>query len=157
MKPTKLYAVITSEKGVLRGTELEAIFSTFEKAENHINQLFPDTVHTTRRICDYGLDPYETQVKNKCNYYYLFATFENDCYRIKLDKTSDHIIPELVDHFEVESYPGDLTPDFSFFCFAKSPEEALIKFESKLYPYMKDHNINYPFAKIKINKGDHHY
>ncbi|MGJ1323946.1 hypothetical protein ACR780_14765 [Sphingobacterium faecium] len=27
----------------------------------------------------------------------------------------DHIIPELVDHFEVESYQGDLTPDFHFF------------------------------------------
>ena len=61
----------------------------------------------------------------------------------------DHIIPELVDHFEVESYPGDLTPDFSFFCFATSPEEALIKFESELYPYRGDHNINYPLADAK--------
>ncbi|MEN5232957.1 hypothetical protein [Sphingobacterium faecium] len=116
-----------------------------------------DTLRRNPVLCEYDLDPYETQVKNKCNYYYLFATFENDCYCIKLDKTSDHIIPEFVDHFKVESYLGDQTPDFSFFCFATLPEEALIKFESKLYPYMRDHNIHYPFAEIKINQGDHHY
>lgn len=150
MKPTKLFAVMTHRKGVLFGRNLEAVFSTFEEVEKHINQLFPNIVNTTREICEIDLDPYESQVKNKYNYYFLFATLENDHYQIQVDKTSDHIFCENLNKLDIEG-PTNSQPDFSYYYFAASAEEALMKFKADLLPYMKAHNINFPFAEPEIN------
>lgn len=151
MKATKIYAVITNEKSIENVTNLEAVFSTYEKAENHINHLFPNTVNTTREICEFDLDPYENQILNKLNYYFLATYYEDDFYQIQVDKTSDHIFSENLNKLDIEGNPNDIEPDFSYYCFAASAEEALTKFKAELLPYMKAHNINLPFAEPQIN------
>lgn len=150
MKATKIYAVMTNEKSIEHVTNLEAVFSTYEKAENHINQLFPNTVKTTREICEFDLDPYLNQILNKLNYYFLAAYYEDDFYQIQVDKTSAHIFSENLNNLGIEG-PIDSKPDFFYYCFAASAEEALTKFKAELLPYMKAHNINLQFAEPKIN------
>lgn len=151
MKATKIYAVMTNEKSIEHVTNLEAVFSTYEKAENHINQLFPNTVNTTREICEFDLDPYENQILNNLNYYFLVAYHQANSYQIQVDKTSDHIFSENINNLHIDGDPTEQEPDFSYYCFAASAEEALTKFKAELLPYMKAHNINLPFAEPKIN------
>jgi hypothetical protein len=151
MKATKIYAVMTNEKSIAYVTNLEAVFSTYEKAENHINQLFPNTVNTTREICEFDLDPYENQILNKLNYYFLAAYCKDDFYQIQVDKTSDHIFSQNMNYLDVDGDPTEQEPDFTYYCFAASAEEALTKFKAELLPYMKAHNINLPFAEPQIN------
>ncbi len=155
-KLTKLYTVITFNPN-FRRPEVEAVFSSNEKAEQYINQFFAHAEHTARSIVETYLDPFEEEIRHNSYYYFIAAYPQGSCYQIEVDKTSDQIFTDHVDRLRIDGLTASETPEFSFYCFAQSAEEAYHKFRPQLINYFKEKNINIELAEPRYNQQTGYY
>lgn len=157
--PIKMYAVVSKEvkEDPDIFTNLEGIFSTYEKAQEYIDHFFGDAKYGYRTIIATILDPFQEEIKNNESYYSISSQLINNKLEIEICKTSFAVILCELGQLRVEEATDEKPLEINLHCFAISEEKAIEKFHQLVDDYAANNNLYFQINPYRIVSSDQCY
>lgn len=150
--PIKVYTVISKEikEDPDVFTNLEGIFSTYEKAQEYIDHFFGNAKYGYRSIVTTLLDPFQEEIQNNDSYYSISSQLIDNKLEIEICKTSFAVVLSEVGKLRIEEATSERPLEINLHCFARSEEKAIEKFKNLVKNYSKEQNLYFQMLPYRI-------
>ena len=157
--PVKVYTVVSKEikEDPDVFTNLEGVFSTYEKAQEYINHFFGEAKYGYRAIVTTFLDPFQDEIKNNDAYFSISSQLIDNKLDIEICKTSFAVVLSEVGRLRIDGATSEKPLEIALHCFAKSEEKAIEKFNKLVANYAEEHKLNFQTMPYKITDSDQCY
>ncbi len=155
----KVYTVVSKEvrEDPDLFTNLEGVFSTYEKAQEYIDQFFGNAKYGYRSIITTYLDPFQEEIQNKNSYYSISSQLVASQLEVDICKTSFAVVLSEVEQLRIDPATSEKPLELNLHCFAASEESAMEKFEKLVYDYAKEHNLQFRINPFRVADSDQCY
>ncbi|WP_293881152.1 MULTISPECIES: hypothetical protein [unclassified Sphingobacterium] len=155
----KVYTVVSKEvrEDPDLFTNLEGVFSTYEKAQEYIDQFFGNAKYGYRSIITTYLDPFQEEIQNKNSYYSISSQLVASQLEVEICKTSFAVVLSEVEQLRIDPATSEKPLELNLHCFAASEESAMEKFEKLVYDYAKEHNLQFRINPFRVADSDQCY
>lgn len=157
--PIKVYTVVSKEvkEDPDLFTNLEGVFSSYEKAKEYIDHFFGDAKFGYRVIVTTLLDPFQEEIQNNNSYYSISSQVVNNKLEIEICKTSFAVVLSEVEQLRIDAATSEKPLEISLHCFAESEEKAMEKFNNLVARYAKEQNLNFQSTPYRITDSSQCY
>ncbi|GAA4182023.1 hypothetical protein [Sphingobacterium ginsenosidimutans] len=155
----KVYTVVSKEikEDPDVFTNLEGVFSTYEKAQEYIDHFFGNAKYGYRSIVPTFLDPFQDEIQNNDSYYSISSQLIDNKLEIEICKTSFAVVLSEVGRLRVDEATSEKPMEINLHCFARSEEKAIEKFNNLISDYAKEHNLHFLTSPYRITDSDQCY
>ncbi|MDR6737025.1 hypothetical protein [Sphingobacterium sp. 2149] len=155
----KVYTVVSKEvrEDPDLFTNLEGVFSTYEKAQEYIDQFFGNAKYGYRSIITTYLDPFQEEIQNKNSFYSISSQLIASHLEVEICKTSFAVVLSEVEKLRIDPATSEKPLELNLHCFAASEESAMEKFEKLVYDYAKEHNLQFRINPFRVADSDQCY
>ena len=155
----KVYTVVSKEvrEDPDLFTNLEGVFSTYEKAQEYIDQFFGNAKYGYRSIITTYLDPFQEEIQNKNSFYSISSQLIASQLEVEICKTSFAVVLSEVEQLRIDPATSEKPLELNLHCFAASEESAMEKFEKLVYDYAKEHNLQFRINPFRVADSDQCY
>lgn len=159
INPVKVYTVVSKEikEDPDVFTNLEGVFSTYEKAQEYIDHFFGNAKYGYRSIVTTILDPFQDEIQNNDAYYSISSQLINNKLAIEICKTSFAVVLSEVGKLRIDEATSEKPLEIALHCFAKSEEKAIKKFNNLVTNYAEEHNLDFQTMPYRITDSDQCY
>ncbi|PUV24769.1 MULTISPECIES: hypothetical protein [Sphingobacterium] len=157
--PIKVYTVVSKEikEDPDVFTNLEGVFSTYEKAQEYIDHFFGNAKYGYRSIVTTLLDPFQDEIQNNDSYYSISSQLIDNKLEIEICKTSFAVVLSEVGKLRIEEATSERPLEINLHCFARSEEKAIEKFNNLVKNYSKEHNLYFQTLPYRITDSNQCY
>lgn len=157
--PIKVYTVISKEikEDPDVFTNLEGVFSTYEKAQEYIDHFFGNAKYGYRSIVTTLLDPFQEEIQNNDSYYSISSQLIDNKLEIEICKTSFAVVLSEVGKLRIEEATSERPLEINLHCFARSEEKAIEKFKNLVKNYSKEQNLYFQMLPYRITDSNKCY
>lgn len=152
MERIKVYKVLfkESQEEPNMNSNIEGVFSSYEKAEEYINHFFARADYGFRYIVPTYLDPFEDEIKNNNLFFTISAVKVRKNLLVSVIRTYDPVVKDDLDKLII--CESDLNELMMYqMCLASSEEKALEKFIPLINEYKDKHNLTIKMNTDPIN------
>jgi len=155
----KVYTVVSKEikEDPDVFTNLEGVFSTYEKAQEYIDHFFGNAKYGYRSIVPTFLDPFQDEIQNNDSYYSISSQLIDNKLEIEICKTSFAVVLSEVGKLRVDEATSEKPLEINLHCFARSEEKAIEKFNNLISNYAKENNLHFLTNPYRITDSDQCY
>ncbi|MDR2276057.1 MAG: hypothetical protein LBF27_34440 [Sphingobacterium sp.] len=155
----KVYTVVSKElkEDPDVFTNLEGVFSTYEKAQEYIDHFFGNAKFGYRAIIPTFLDPFQDEIQNNDSYYSISSQLVNNKLEVEICKTSFAVVLSEVEKLRIDEATSERPLEINLHCFASSEERAIEKFNNLVCNYTKEHNLDFQTMPYRITDSDQCY
>lgn len=155
----KVYTVVSKEvrEDPDLFTNLEGVFSTYEKAQEYIDQFFGNAKYGYRSIITTYLDPFQEEIQNKNSYYSISSQLIGTHLDVEICKTSFAVVLSEVERLRIDPATSEKPLELNLHCFAASEESAVEKFEKLVYDYAREHNLQFRINPFRVADSEQCY
>ncbi|WP_293945927.1 MULTISPECIES: hypothetical protein [unclassified Sphingobacterium] len=155
----KVYTVVSKEikEDPDVFTNLEGVFSTYEKAQEYIDHFFGNAKYGHRSIVITFLDPFQDEIQNNDAYYSISSQLIDNKLEVEICKTSFAVVLSEVGKLRIDEATPEKPLEIALHCFAKSEEKAIEKFNNLVSNYTKEHNLDFQTMPYRITDSDQCY
>ncbi len=155
----KVYTVVSKEvrEDPDLFTNLEGVFSTYEKAQEYIDQFFGNAKYGYRSIITTYLDPFQEEIQNKNSYYSISSQLIGTHLDVEICKTSFAVVLSEVERLRIDPATSEKPLELNLHCFAASEGSAMEKFEKLVYDYAKEHNLQFRINPFRVADSEQCY
>jgi len=157
--PIKVYTVVSKEvkEDPDLFTNLEGVFSTYEKAQEYIDHFFGNAKYGYRSIVTTYLDPFQEEIQNKYTYYSISSQLIEPHLEVEICKTSFAVVLSEVGQLRIDPATSEKPLELSLHCFAASEEKAMEKFEKLAQDYAKEQQVQFQIRPFRVADSDQCY
>ena len=157
--PIKVYTVVSKEvkEDPDVFTNLEGVFSTYEKAQEYIDHFFGNAKYGYRSIITTFLDPFQDEIQNNNTYYSISSQLIDNKLEIEICKTSFAVVLSELGKLRIEEATSERPLEISLHCFARSEKKAIEEFNKLVRNYSKEHNLYFQTLPYRITDSDQCY
>lgn len=157
--PIKVYTVVSKEvkEDPDLFTNLEGVFSSYEKAQAYIDHFFGDAKFGYRVIVTTFLDPFQEEIQNNNLYYSISSQVVNNKLEIEICKTSFAVVLSEVEQLRIDEATSEKPLEISLHCFAQSEQDAMQKFNTLVARYATEQNLNFQITPYHIRDSSQCY
>ncbi|WP_293955440.1 MULTISPECIES: hypothetical protein [unclassified Sphingobacterium] len=155
----KVYTVVSKEvrEDPDLFTNLEGVFSTYEKAQEYIDQFFGNAKYGYRSIITTYLDPFQEEIQNKNSYYSISSQLIGTHLDVEICKTSFAVVLSEVERLRIDPATSEKPLELNLHCFAASEGSAMEKFEKLVHDYAKEHNLQFRINPFRVADSEQCY
>ncbi len=155
----KVYTVVSKEvrEDPDLFTNLEGVFSTYEKAQEYIDQFFGNAKYGYRSIITTYLDPFQEEIQNKNSYYSISSQLVASQLEVEICKTSFAVVLSEVEQLRIDPATSEKPLELNLYCFAASEGSAMEKFEKLVHEYAKEHNLQFRINPFRVSDSEQCY
>lgn len=155
----KVYTVVSKEvkEDPDLFTNLEGVFSTYEKAQEYIDHFFGEAKYGYRSIVSTYLDPFQDEIQNRDFYYSISSQLIERQLEVEICKTSFAVVLSEVEQLQIDPETSEKPLEFTLHCFAASEEKAIEKFNKLVENYAKEQDIQLQIRPYRIADSDQCY
>ncbi len=155
----KVYTVVSKEvrEDPDLFTNLEGVFSTYEKAQEYIDQFFGNAKYGYRSIITTYLDPFQEEIQNKNSYYSISSQLIGTHLDVEICKTSFAVVLSEVERLRIDPATSEKPLELNLHCFAASEGSAMEKFEKLVHEYAKEHNLQFRINPFRVADSEQCY
>lgn len=157
--PIKVYTVVSKEvkEDPDLFTNLEGVFSTYEKAQEYIDHFFGNAKYGYRSIVTTYLDPFQEELQNSEFYYSISSQFIEPHLEVEICKTSFAVVLSEVGQLRIDPATSEKPLELNLHCFAASEEKAMEKFEKLAQDYAKEQQVQFQIRPFRVADSDQCY
>ncbi len=157
--PIKVYTVVSKEvkEDPDLFTNLEGVFSTYEKAQEYIDHFFGNAKYGYRSIVTTYLDPFKEEIQNNEFYYSISSQLVAPHLEVEICKTSFAVVLSEVGQLRIDPPTSEKPLELSLHCFATSEEKAMEKFEKLVQDYAKEQQVQFQIRPFRVADSDQCY
>ncbi|MDM1294174.1 hypothetical protein HX021_07670 [Sphingobacterium sp. N143] len=157
--PIKVYTVVSKEvkEDPDLFTNLEGVFSTYEKAQEYIDHFFGSAKYGYRTIVPTFLDPFQDEIQNNNSYYSISSQLIDKQLEVEICRTSFAVVLSEVEQLRIDPASLDKPLELNLHCFAPSEAKAMEKFNNLVASYAKEHDLHFQIVPYRITDSDQCY
>ncbi|QRY56766.1 hypothetical protein BCY89_09005 [Sphingobacterium siyangense] len=157
--PIKVYTVVSKEvkEDPDLFTNLEGVFSTYEKAQEYIDHFFGNAKYGYRSIVTTYLDPFQKEIQNNDSYYSISSQLMGPHLEVEICKTSFAVVLSELEQLRIDPATSEKPLELNLHCFAASEEKAMEKFAKLVQDYAKEHKLQFQISPFRIADSDQCY